>query len=189
MTNLFNRISLIALTSLLCSIIFGQSKDYSRELKRLNAKIDRVRVMVDSLETDNQILLPELMSAFKASVKGKTAQDSITVMLLKKINNLDNRMRQFENQKTYSDSVNNEILNRLLFVENKIVTLTSSFNEMAKLKSGEPISNEPQFNSAQYKKTYMASLGHFQSQNFLEAISGFEQLVSSDATNDLADNS
>ena len=173
----------------MCSTTYGQSKDYSRELKRLNAKIDRVRVMVDSLETDNQILLPELMSAFKASVKGKTAQDSITVMLLKKINNIDNRMRQFENQKTFSDSVNNEILNRLLFVENKIVTLTSSFNEMAKLKSGEPISNEPQFNSAQYKKTYMASLGHFQSQNFPQAISGFEQLVSSDATNDLADNS
>jgi TolA-binding protein len=74
-------------------------------------------------------------------------------------------------------------------VENKIVTLTNSYNEMAKLKSGEPISSEPRFNSAEYKKTYMASLGHFQNQNFSEAISGFETLVSSDATNDLADNS
>ena len=35
----------------------------------------------------------------------------------------------------------------------------------------------------------MASLGHFQNQEFSKAISGFETLVSSDATNDLADNS
>ena len=31
------------------SFSFSQGKDVSRELKRLNAKIDRVRVLVDSL--------------------------------------------------------------------------------------------------------------------------------------------
>ena len=40
-----------------------------------------------------------------------------------------------------------------------------------------------------YKETYMKSLGHFQNQNFKSAISGFVELVKSDATNDLADNS
>ena len=35
----------------------------------------------------------------------------------------------------------------------------------------------------------MKSLGHFQNQNFKSAISGFVELVKSDATNDLADNS
>ena len=35
----------------------------------------------------------------------------------------------------------------------------------------------------------MESLSHFQNQEFAEAITGFEKLVSADATNDLADNS
>ena len=55
------------------SFLHSQSKDSARELKRLNAKIDRVRVMVDSLELDNQILLPELMSAFKQACEKQGA--------------------------------------------------------------------------------------------------------------------
>ena len=179
----------ILISLIIPSLLMGQTKDPKRELKRLNAKIDRVRVMVDSLELDNQILLPELMSAFKQAVKSKAQQDSITLVILKRINTLSNKIVNLENQAKYMDSTALEIFNKLVLVENKIVTLTNSYNEMAKLKSGEPISSEPRFNSAEYKKTYMASLGHFQNQNFSEAISGFETLVSSDATNDLADNS
>ena len=78
------------------SSLSGQGKDSSRELKRLNAKIDRVRVMVDSLELDNQILLPELMSAFKQAVKSKSQQDSITLVLLKRINTLSNKITKLE---------------------------------------------------------------------------------------------
>ena len=167
----------------------AQNKDSSRELKRLNAKIDRVRVMVDSLELDNQILLPELMSAFKQAVKSKAQQDSITLVLLKRINTLSNKITKLENQSKYMDSTSLEIFNKLVLVDNKIVTLTNSYNEMAKLRSGSPISSEPRFNSAEYKKTYMKSLSHFQNQEFSQSIIGFEQLVSSDATNDLADNS
>ena len=38
------------------------------------------------------------------------------------------------------------------------------------------------------KKHYMKSLGYFQNQEYDNAIKGFAELVSSDATNDLADN-
>jgi Uncharacterized protein conserved in bacteria len=187
MTNRVLKIILISIFPL--SIIVGQSKDTSRELKRLNAKIDRVRVMVDSLELDNQILLPELMSAFRQAVKSKAQQDSITLIMLKRLNSLSNKISTLENQSKYMDSTALEIFNKLVLVENKIVTLTNSYNEMARLRSGEPISSEPQFNSAQYKETYMRSLGHFQNQDFVPAIAGFEELVKADATNDLADNS
>ena len=123
------------------SLSFGQSKDSTRELKRLNAKIDRVRVMVDSLELDNQILLPELMSAFRQAVKSKAQQDSITLVILKRINTLSNKIANLENQSRYMDSTALEIFNKLVLVENKIVTLTNSYNEMAKLKSGSAESN------------------------------------------------
>ncbi len=172
----------------LSSHLIGQ-KDVDRELRRLNAKIDRIRVQVDSLELDNQILLPELMSAFKQAVKSKAQQDSVTLVILKRINTLSNKIVLLENQSRYMDSTALEIFNKLVLVENKIVTLTNSYNEMALLKSGKPISSEPKYNSAQFKQTYMKSLAHFQNQEFSEAIKGFEDLVSSDATNDLADNS
>ena len=65
-------------------LIFTQSsKNYDKELRRLNAKIDRVRVLVDSLEFNDRLLLPELMSAFRKSVSSKAQQDSITVVMMK----------------------------------------------------------------------------------------------------------
>ena len=94
----------ISLLLIFPSLSLGQSKDPKRELKRLNAKIDRVRVMVDSLELDNQILLPELMSAFKQAVKSKAQQDSITLVILKRINTLSNKIVNLENQSKYMDS-------------------------------------------------------------------------------------
>ena len=76
----------ILFSFILVSVVNGQ-KSPERELRRLNAKIDRIRVQVDSLELDNQILLPELMSAFKQAVKSKSQQDSVTLVILKRINN------------------------------------------------------------------------------------------------------
>ena len=175
---------------LIPSLSFGQQqKNYDKELRRLNAKIDRVRVLVDSLEFNDQLLLPELMAAFKQAVKSKTQQDSITLVIMKRINTLSNKIAMLDNQARFMDSTALEIYNKLVMVENKIVTLTSSYNEMAKLKSGMPVSSEPKFNAAKYKQTYMESLGYFQNEEYDDAIVGFTDLVSSDATNELADNS
>ena len=106
----------ISLLLIFPSLSLGQSKDPKRELKRLNANIDRVRVMVDSLELDNQILLPELMSAFKQAVKSKAQQDSITLVILKRINTLSNKIVNLENQSKYMDSTALEIFNKLVLV-------------------------------------------------------------------------
>jgi len=164
------------------------SKNYDKELRRLNAKIDRVRVLVDSLEFNDRLLLPELMSAFRQAVSSKSQQDSITVVIMKRINTLNNKIAKLENQAQFMDSTSLEIYNKLVMIENKIVTLTNSYNEMSKMKSGKSVNIEPQFNSAKYKKHYMKSLGHFQNQEYDSAIKGFSELVTSDATNDLADN-
>jgi len=40
-------------------VSIAQQTDIKRELKRLNAKIDRERVRTDSLETQISILLPD----------------------------------------------------------------------------------------------------------------------------------
>ena len=170
------------------SISAQSSKNYDKELRRLNAKIDRVRVLVDSLEFNDRLLLPELMAAFRQAVSSKSQQDSITVVIMKRINTLNNKIAILENQAKFMDSTALEIYNKLVMIENKIVTLTTSYNEMSKMKSGKFVDIDPQFNAAKYKKHYMKSLGHFQNQEYDSAIKGFSELVVSDATNDLADN-
>ena len=157
--------SIILISIMILSSLNAQSsKNYDKELRRLNAKIDRVRVLVDSLEFNDRLLLPELMSAFRQAVSSKSQQDSITVVIMKRINTLNNKIAKLENQAKFIDSTALEIYNKLVMIENKIVTLTSSYNEMSKMKSGKSISQEPQFNSSKYKKHYMKSLGHFQNQ-------------------------
>ena len=180
---------LLLIIYIMTGINAQNSKNYDKELRRLNAKIDRVRVLVDSLEFNDRLLLPELMSAFRQAVSSKSQQDSITVVIMKRINTLNNKIAKLENQAQFMDSTSLEIYNKLVMIENKIVTLTNSYNEMSNMKSGKSLSMEPQFNSAKYKKYYMKSLGHFQNQEYDSAIKGFSELVSSDATNDLADNS
>ena len=118
---------LILFFILLAESIFAQnSKNYDKELRRLNAKIDRVRVLVDSLEFNDRLLLPELMSAFRKSVSSKAQQDSITVVMMKRINTLNNKIAKLENQAKFMDSTSLEIYNKLIMIENKIFTLTNS---------------------------------------------------------------
>tara|TARA_Y100001970_G_scaffold271430_1_gene366665 strand:- start:3788 stop:4612 length:825 start_codon:yes stop_codon:yes gene_type:complete len=184
----FFNLIIIAGIIIISALNAQSSKNYDKELRRLNAKIDRVRVLVDSLEFNDRLLLPELMSAFRQAVSSKTQQDSITVVIMKRINTLNNKIAKLENQAKFMDSTALEIYNKLVMIENKIVTLTSSYNEMSKMKAGTSINTKPQFNAAKYKKQYMKSLGHFQNQEYDNAIQGFSELVASDATNDLADN-
>ena len=83
MNNIFKFLLFILICLLTEPILSQNSKNYDKELRRLNAKIDRVRVLVDSLEFNDRLLLPELMSAFRKSVSSKAQQDSITVVMMK----------------------------------------------------------------------------------------------------------
>ncbi len=188
MTKSFKNALIFFLIFILEVLLSQSSRNYDKELRRLNAKIDRVRVLVDSLEFNDRLLLPELMSAFRKSVSSKAQQDSITVVMMKRINTLNNKIAKLENQAKFMDSTSLEIYNKLVMIENKIITLTNSYAEMSQMKSSPSTTNEVQFNAAKYKKHYMKSLGHFQNQEYDNAIKGFSELVSSDATNDLADN-
>ena len=169
------------------SFAFSQ-KEAERELRRLNAKIDRIRVQVDSLELDNQILLPELMLAFKQAVKSKTQQDSVTLVILKRINTLSNKIGNLENQSRYMDSSALEIRNDLIFIDNKLVTLTKTYNEMYNLKADNSHSAKPQIDDEQYKKLYTESLGALQSSEIETAKKGFSKLLKMNVSHDLADN-
>jgi TolA-binding protein len=181
-------LSIIVLIS--CTVGYGQDAGTKRELKRLNAKIDRENVRVDSLDTQIRLLLPELQNALQANLRAKEQTDSVAILLINRINTIQNKMRMMEDKAAYIDSVNFEILAQLVMVENKIVTLTNSFTEMYNLRNnkiGDKVSAK--ISPVEYKKSYIDALSAYQNGNLEKAVTGFAGLVMSDPSNVLADNS
>ncbi|MFQ6605627.1 MAG: tetratricopeptide repeat protein [Fidelibacterota bacterium] len=184
----FRSIVHIFLFLFLLSSIFAQN-DVNRELKRLNAKINREKVRIDSLETQIRIILPELKNTLAATVAAKSQTDSVAILLINRINTLQNKIRMLEDKAAYTDSTNFEILAQLVMIENKIVTLTNSFTEIYTLKSEtSDLSTTKKITPAQYKKQYINSLTYYQNGAYDDAIAGFTELVLVDPMNELADN-
>ena len=179
----------ISIFSGFASNVYGQSNT-DREIRRLNAKLEREKVRTDSLETKIRILLPELKNALSATVTAKKQTDSIAILLVNRINTVQNKIRILEDKAEYTDSTNFEILSQLVMIENKIVTLTNSFTEMYNLKN-DNISTvtSPKLTAIKYKKLYLENLGSYQNGEFSKAIKGFAELVISNPTHELADNS
>ncbi|MEA1882235.1 MAG: tetratricopeptide repeat protein [Candidatus Marinimicrobia bacterium] len=190
MTNLLLKFKATLLILVSFSFVSGQDAATKRELKRVNAKIDRENVRVDSLDTQIRMLLPELQNALKANLKAKEQTDSVAILLINRINTIQNKMRLMEDKAAYIDSVNFEILAQLVMIENKIVTLTNSFTEMYNLKNnkvGDKVSAK--ISPVEYKRIYIDALSAYQNGQFEKAVTGFAGLVMSDPRNDLADNS
>ena len=76
------------LTILSFSFLSAQDSATKREMKRLNAKIDRENVRVDSLDTQIRMLLPELQNALEANLKAKEQTDSVAILLINRIKDL-----------------------------------------------------------------------------------------------------
>ena len=168
----------------------AQQTDIKRELKRLNAKIDRERVRIDSLETQNSILLPDLRNTLRATVDAKKQTDSVAILLINRINTLQNKIRMLEDKSIYTDSTNFEILAQLVMIENKIITLTNSFTEMYSLRSEKQDGViKTKITPAEYKRRYIEALSYYQNGDYSQAIKGFSELVLEDPSNELADNS
>ena len=151
LTHIFKSILVFVVLS---TLIIGQSST-SKEIKRLNAKINREKVRIDSLETEIRILLPDLRNTLHATVKAKQQTDSVAIMLINRMNTLQKKINVLEDNVSYIDSTNFEILAQLVMIENKIITLTSSFTEMYSLKTGTSSPGHPQkISPAEYKKKY-----------------------------------
>ena len=148
-------------------VSIAQQTDIKRELKRLNAKIDRERVRTDSLETQISILLPDLRNTLRATVEAKKQTDSVAILLINRINTLQNKIRMLEDKSIYTDSTNFEILAQLVMIENKIVTLTNSFTEMYSLRSDKQTSGvKAKISPVEYKKKYIEALSYYQNGDY-----------------------
>ena len=76
----------------LSTFVLAQDSATKREMNRLNSKIDRENVRVDSLDAQIRMLLPELQNALKANLKAKEQTDSVAILLINRINMMQNKM-------------------------------------------------------------------------------------------------
>ncbi len=167
--------------------LFSQS---DKQIRVLNDKIAKQSVRIDGLETKLNILLPEIQNTLKATVASKQQSDSVAIMIINRINTIQNKIRLLEDKAAYSDSTNFEVLAQLVMIENKIITLANSFTELYNVRKDQtPASPSSRVNPAEYKRIYIESLSNFQNSLYTQAINGFSKLVISDPQNELADNS
>ena len=184
------KLLLIISLFLLQEYIFSQSNSLAREIRNINDKITNQSIKTDSLDAQISLLLPELQNALKANLKAKEQTDSVAIVLINRINTIQNKMRLIEDKAAYIDSVNFEILAQLVMIENKIVTLTNSFTEIYTLKNAKPSKSSPSsISPEQYKKNYIDALSFYQNGEYDKAVTLFSKLVQTDSSNDLADNS
>ncbi len=110
----------------------------TQELRRVNGRVAALKSDNDSLKAKVAVLersikglteaLPALRSSLEATVKAKSAMDSSELAFVNQMSLLMNKIRLLEDKAAYIDSTNFEILSQLVLIENKIVSLTSSFN-------------------------------------------------------------
>ncbi len=119
----------------------------------------------------------------------------------------DDQLQTLERHAKVQDSANYDILSQLVLLENKIISLTNSFNELMAMPGTSPnVLGAPMqqtriqtqspatrpmtatMDYETYKQHYINALSSYQNGNFMGAIDDFEMLIRNDSQNDLADN-
>ena len=180
--------------AVLCSVSFIainlSAQSEKQQIKRLNEKVNQLYIHIGELETKLNILLPELQTTLKATVAAKEQTDSVSILIINRINTIQNKIRLLEDKAAYSDSTNFEVLAQLVMIENKIITLANSFTELYNVRNDQtPASPSSKISPTEYKRLYIESLSNFQNGIYGQSIKGFSKLVISDPQNNLADNS
>ena len=115
------------------------------------------------------IVIPDMQNAMQSMVKSKAQSDSTSILLINRINTLQNTIRILESKATYTDSINFQLLQQLMMIENKIITLTRSFNELYDLKVEPESISSAKYNDG-YKSNYIDALSFYNDGKYNEAI-------------------
>ncbi len=158
----------------------------------LQAQSDSLKGRVQSLEQRLRVVnsvLPELQATLKSAVAAKAALDSSELAMINQLSLILNKINMLEDKAIYVDSTNFEILSQLVLLENKIVSLTGSFNDImaAREPSGGVASS--QLSDEQFRQRYVSALTTYQNGQFREAGNQFASLVRNGSEHELADNS
>ncbi len=181
----FRRYTLRHVVVFSCIFLAASLGGQSKTQQNVN---DRVDVLENQVNQILGIVIPDVENAMKSMVRAKAQSDSTTLLLINRINTLQNTIRTLESKAAYTDSINFQLLQQLMMIENKIVTLTRSFNELYDLKTGTTDVAPARISSDNFKKGYIDALSAYNDGNYEMAIEGFGRLVTGDPSHKLADN-
>lgn len=172
----------------------------SSELRKINGKLAALKTENDNLKAriavleSNQSglneLLPTLRSSLQAAVATKGAIDSSEMAYINQLSLILNKIRLLEGKASYLDSTNFEILSELVLLENKIVSLASSFNDiMANRQGGGGRRTESTMPDEEFRLLYAKALATYQRGEYESAIRKYQRLLEEKPRHELADNS
>lgn len=171
----------------------------SQELRRLNGRVAALKSDNDSLKARVALLeqtigdltgaLPQLKSSLQSALTAKSALDSSELAFVNQMSLMMNKTRLLEDKAAYIDSTNFEILSQLVLIENKIVSLTSSFNDIMAARQGAVATASPVLSDEAFRQRYVAALTTYQNGQYSEAAQKFTDLIRTGTQHELADNS
>ncbi len=171
----------------------------SQELRRINGRLAALKSENDSLRARVVALerairnftgvMPELRASLESTVRAKAAMDSSELTMVKQLSMIMNKIRLLEDKAGFIDSTNFEILSQLVLLENKIVSLTSSFNDIIAAREVESSPPSASMSDEEFRRQYVQALTTYQNGQYREAISRFTELVRAGLNHQLADNS
>lgn len=171
----------------------------SNELRRINGRLaalksenDSLRARITRLERgirDITAVVPELRASLESAVKAKTSMDSSELALVNQLSLMMNKIRLLEDKASYIDSTNFEILSQLVLIENKIVSLTSSFNDIMAARQAESSSPATSLTDEEFRRSYIEALTAYQNGQYAQASDLFVELVKTGGQHELTDNS
>ena len=133
---------------------------------------NRITILENQINQLMGIVIPDMQNAMKSMLKSKAQSDSTSLLLINRINTLQNTIRMLEGKATYTDSINFQLLQQLMMIENKIITLTRSFNELYDLKVEPDKISSNNYND-NYKRNYIDALSFYNDESIMRLFKVF----------------
>ena len=167
-------------------VYLKQQKD---EISDLVGRIDSLNNTV-SIQNDKYIEVSNSLDSLKNILiqQNTDGEDETQVDVINTMIRLRNKVKILEDRAFYTDSLYFEIVNDLVQIENKIVSLTTSYKEMIQLKTSGSIKELPSISDEEYTARYIESLSFYQNGEWNKSLDGFTYLIAVNSSHDLADN-
>ena len=167
-------------------VYLKQQKD---EISDLVSRIDSLNNTL-AIQNDKYVSVRNSLDSLKNDFTSQNTveEDDTQVDVINTMIRMRNKVKILEDRAFYTDSLYFEIVNDLVQIENKIVSLTTSYKETIQLKTSGSIKELPSISDEEYTARYIESLSFYQNAEWNKSLDGFTYLIAVNSSHDLADN-
>ena len=167
-----------------------QLNTFEENIESINSnssKIDKINSQIDSLNESKEIGLVKI-SEISSKIDNLNKTNDSEIINDDSMMRINSKLQILEDRAFYNDSLYFEIINDIIRMENKIISLTNSYKEMIELKTTGALKEMPKLSPEEYREKYIESLSFYQNGEWAKSLQGFNFLISVDNSHDLADN-